>query len=136
MKNAVFWNVAPCTSHVNRRFGGTYCFHLEDRIIHERGTSRLLMLVPQSRIFYPEDGGDTFLRNIGSHTIYTAPHPRRRHSSYYLFLSIMNLRAQCFDVKVHEGYKTKKEISTKYVSPKGEYSFYWRLVVHKSYTCA
>jgi hypothetical protein len=28
----------------------------------------------------PEDGGDTFLRNVGSHKIYTAPHPRR-HSS-------------------------------------------------------
>jgi hypothetical protein len=28
--------------------------------------------------FYPEDGGDTFLRNVGSfHTIYTAPRPRR-----------------------------------------------------------
>jgi hypothetical protein len=24
MKNAVFWNVAPCRSCVNRRFGGTY----------------------------------------------------------------------------------------------------------------
>jgi hypothetical protein len=33
--------------------------------------------------FYPEDGGDTFLRNVGSHKIYTAPHPRRRHSSKY-----------------------------------------------------
>jgi hypothetical protein len=33
------------------------------------------------RFFYPEDGGDTFLRNVGSHKIYTAPHPRRRHSS-------------------------------------------------------
>jgi hypothetical protein len=30
---------------------------------------------------YPEDGGDTYLRNVGSHTIYTAPHSRRRHSS-------------------------------------------------------
>jgi hypothetical protein len=30
--------------------------------------------------FYLEDGGDTFLRNVGSHKIYTAPHPRRRHS--------------------------------------------------------
>jgi hypothetical protein len=32
--------------------------------------------------FYPEDGGDTILRNVGliDH-IYTAPHPRRRHSS-------------------------------------------------------
>jgi hypothetical protein len=24
MKNAVFWYVAPCTSWLNRRFGGTY----------------------------------------------------------------------------------------------------------------
>jgi hypothetical protein len=30
--------------------------------------------------FYPEDGGDMFLRNIRSHKIYTAPHPRRRHT--------------------------------------------------------
>jgi hypothetical protein len=31
--------------------------------------------------FYPEDGGDMFLRNFGLSNIYTAPHPRRRHSS-------------------------------------------------------
>jgi hypothetical protein len=31
--------------------------------------------------FYPEYGGDTFLRNVSSHKIYTASHPRRRHSS-------------------------------------------------------
>jgi hypothetical protein len=31
--------------------------------------------------FYPEDGGDTFLRNVGSNKIYMVPHPRRRHSS-------------------------------------------------------
>jgi hypothetical protein len=36
---------------------------------------------PASGIFYPEDGGVTFLRNVGSHKIYTAPHPRRLHSS-------------------------------------------------------
>jgi hypothetical protein len=36
-----------------------------------------LTLVPRSRIVskYPEDGGDTFLRNVGLHNIYTAPHP-------------------------------------------------------------
>jgi hypothetical protein len=27
MKNAVFWDVAPCRSYVNRRFGGTYRLH-------------------------------------------------------------------------------------------------------------
>jgi hypothetical protein len=33
-------------------------------------------------IFYdPEDGGDTFLRNVGYHsTHYTASYPRRRYS--------------------------------------------------------
>jgi hypothetical protein len=30
---------------------------------------------------YPEDGSDTFLRNVGLQNIYTAPHPRTRHSS-------------------------------------------------------
>jgi hypothetical protein len=30
----------------------------------------------------PEDGGDTFLRNVGSNHNYTAPDPRRRLSSY------------------------------------------------------
>jgi hypothetical protein len=34
--------------------------------------------------FYPEDRGDTFLRNIGSHKIYTAPHPRKRQSSNFM----------------------------------------------------
>jgi hypothetical protein len=28
----------------------------------------------------PEDGGGMFLRNVGSHKIYVAPHPRRQHS--------------------------------------------------------
>jgi hypothetical protein len=39
--------------------------------------SHLLTLVPRSRIFYPEDGGDTFLRNVGSLENYTAPHPKK-----------------------------------------------------------
>jgi hypothetical protein len=30
---------------------------------------------------FPEDGGDTFLRNVGSHKIYMAPHPRKEHYS-------------------------------------------------------
>jgi hypothetical protein len=40
MKNAVFWDVAQCRSfEMNRRFGGTYRLHLQDRKIRERGTS-------------------------------------------------------------------------------------------------
>jgi hypothetical protein len=29
----------------------------------------------------PEDGGNTFLQNVGSQKNYKAPHPRKRHSS-------------------------------------------------------
>jgi hypothetical protein len=39
IKDAIFWNVAPCRSCVNRRFGGTYRLHLQGRKIRERGTS-------------------------------------------------------------------------------------------------
>jgi hypothetical protein len=39
MKNAVFWDVAPCRSCVNLHFGGTYRLHLQDRKIRKRGTS-------------------------------------------------------------------------------------------------
>jgi hypothetical protein len=54
MKNAVFWDVAPCTSCVNRRFGGTYRLHLQGRKIRERGTSlSRWLLVPRSLIFLP-----------------------------------------------------------------------------------
>jgi hypothetical protein len=31
MKNAVFWDVTPCTSCVNLGFGGTYHLHLQGR---------------------------------------------------------------------------------------------------------
>jgi hypothetical protein len=35
MKNAVFWDVAPCRHFVNRRFGGSYRFNLQViRILH------------------------------------------------------------------------------------------------------
>jgi hypothetical protein len=51
MKNAVFWDVAPCRSCVNRRFGGTYCLHLQGRKIHERGTIMSRWL--QSVLSYP-----------------------------------------------------------------------------------
>jgi hypothetical protein len=38
-KKVVFWDVAPCRSCVNRRFGGAYRLHLQGRKIGERGTS-------------------------------------------------------------------------------------------------
>jgi hypothetical protein len=61
MKNAVFWDVAPCRSCVNRRFGGTCRLHLQGRKIRDRGTSvsRLLQTAQSYvmvvvKIFYQE----------------------------------------------------------------------------------
>jgi hypothetical protein len=31
MKNVVSWDVAPCSTCVTQRFGGTYRLHLQDR---------------------------------------------------------------------------------------------------------
>jgi hypothetical protein len=33
MKNAILWDVVPCSSCVKRSFGGTYRIHLQDRNI-------------------------------------------------------------------------------------------------------
>jgi hypothetical protein len=52
MKNAVFWDVASYRS---------------------AATCSIWYLA--RGFFYPEDGGDTFLRNVGSHKIYTAHIP-------------------------------------------------------------
>jgi hypothetical protein len=35
VKTAVFWDVAPCISCVNRRFERTYCLHLQGTKIRE-----------------------------------------------------------------------------------------------------
>jgi hypothetical protein len=54
-------------------------------VSEERTSDRclLLTLVSRSRIFfYSEVRGDTFLRNVGSHKLYTAPDPKKRYSSH------------------------------------------------------
>jgi hypothetical protein len=48
MKNAVFWNVMPCGSCKNRRFGGTY--HLNHQGNKNRRATR--RYVPPKRRFY------------------------------------------------------------------------------------
>jgi hypothetical protein len=47
--------------------------------------------------FYPEDGGDTFLRNVGPfHRIYTAPRPRRRHFHSHRCENLKSYTIMCF----------------------------------------
>jgi hypothetical protein len=52
MKNAVFWDVTPC------------------------GSGQQFLVTPNvflaCRLFHPDDGGETFLRNVGSHKSHTA----------------------------------------------------------------
>jgi hypothetical protein len=69
MKNAFSWDVTPCGSCENRHFGIKYCPHYQ------------WLVTVNVYSFRPDDGSDTFLRNVGSNKIHTAPHPRRRHCS-------------------------------------------------------
>jgi hypothetical protein len=75
LKNAVFWDVAPCRSCVNRRFGESIAsiFRVEKFASEEPAehvAADCFQLVAQSAAscsrwflargyFYPEDGGDT-----------------------------------------------------------------------------
>jgi hypothetical protein len=91
MNITVFWDVTPCSPlSVNRRFGGTYRLHLQDRKNKLSKHSAFKLVSCWTYFFDPEDGGDIFLRNIGWHwTDYTASYPRRWYSSdFYLFSSI------------------------------------------------
>jgi hypothetical protein len=83
MKNAVFWDVAPGRYCINRRFGRTYHFHLQASGCSLQPPAHAGSYLADFFI-YPEDGGDTFLRNVCLHNIYTAPHHRR----IYLFCNI------------------------------------------------
>jgi hypothetical protein len=67
MKNAVFWDVTPCGSRKNRRFGGTYrtlsvaSFAPSSPILvtlmmEARSSSETLVLTRATRRNIPEDG--------------------------------------------------------------------------------
>jgi hypothetical protein len=88
MKNAVFWDVTPFGSYMNRRFGGKYHPSMRVAQIGELGTlavtSNIVFLrsvrrlpvtvnvVSSSTIRHPDDGGDTFLRNVGCYNSHSA----------------------------------------------------------------
>jgi hypothetical protein len=83
MNVAIFWDIAPCSPYLNQRFEGTYQLHLE-------GKKSLPARCFIARLISdPEDGGDTFLRNISSNTENTELYPRRwQHSSRLCLLSV------------------------------------------------
>jgi hypothetical protein len=68
-RNAVFWDVVPCRScKFNRRFGGTYRLHLQDRKIRERGfsVSRWLQTKPPLSHMTPDLQGYAGQCTLGS----------------------------------------------------------------------
>jgi hypothetical protein len=55
-------------------------------------------------LFYP----DTFLRNVGSHKIYTALHPRRQHWSRYRLYSCLYRVVHISSInKLHKGWSRR-----------------------------
>jgi hypothetical protein len=64
--------MVPCKTCVNRRDGGMYRLHFQTA---QSAATCSRWLVAHG-FFYSEDGGDMFLRNVGSHKIYTALHPK------------------------------------------------------------
>jgi hypothetical protein len=83
MRNAVFWDVASCRSCVNRRFRGT--------LLQSAATCSRWLLA--RGFFYPEDGGDTFLRNVSSHKTYTELHSQK--TAFFVF-HLVSCRTSCF----------------------------------------
>jgi hypothetical protein len=77
-KNGVFWDVTPCGSCKNRRFGGTYASVVVVTRIGELGTTLAVFLLSLRRLLviaidvhsrsdscHPDEGGANFLRNVG-----------------------------------------------------------------------
>jgi hypothetical protein len=71
MKNVVFWDMTPCDSCYNRGLEGM------NRLYHQGGSIQLLTSLARWFLL-PDDGGDTFLRNVGSNESHMMSDPRRR----------------------------------------------------------
>jgi hypothetical protein len=60
---------------------------LEERVVYIIRVRRIseagTLAVSSDGYFYPDDGGDMFLRNVGSYKSHTMSHPRRWNSSFF-----------------------------------------------------
>jgi hypothetical protein len=70
---AKFCHTALCSPYVNRRFGGKYHLHLHGRKSAKTLAARWFL----ARIIFDFADGDTFFRNVRSHTDYLALYPKR-----------------------------------------------------------
>jgi hypothetical protein len=58
----------------------------------------LLTLFLSRLLLFPDDGGDTFLRNVGSFKIHSASHPRIRHSSPFDMVNVLKMASSNRDI--------------------------------------
>jgi hypothetical protein len=76
LKSTAFWDVTQCSLvGVYQRYGEMYWFHLQDQRVSQ-ASSRKMPVCLFGLIFDPEDGGNTFLRNVDKFLPnYMASHP-------------------------------------------------------------
>jgi hypothetical protein len=92
MKSTIFWDMMRPLK-VNRRFGRTYSLHLQGRGIGRvRNQCKSGWQAELGLLFYPEDGGDMLVRNVGwLSTDYTALYSKRHKSSNVMMDWLCNL---------------------------------------------
>jgi hypothetical protein len=76
----IFWEMMPCGSYKNRRFGGSYRLPLQGALVSYEFVpiqELTTVLCNQLALVHPEDGGDTILRNVDSYKSHTASSPKR-----------------------------------------------------------
>jgi hypothetical protein len=101
MKCTIRWGVITCNLIVHRRFGGTYCLHLQDLRVSQT-TSKNHCLLNSGYLldvlFYLEDVCCMFLRNFSKRlSDYTSPHLREDST---LNFKSSNLSATQIDLKI------------------------------------
>jgi hypothetical protein len=112
MKVAIFWDIAPCSLYMNRRFGGTYHLYLQGRKSAKQNNQRaqLPSYLLSWLIFNPEDGGDTFLRNVSTYMDYTVLYSRRWQLSVTVlppvYFNSLNNRFLATNYTYHAGTTT------------------------------
>jgi hypothetical protein len=83
-KAAIFCNIVPCSPYVNRRFGGTYYFHLQGKKSVEREPSVQQVgrqCLATTWRYFPEDGSIQY----EDHSVYkTIAIPSENETSNYL----------------------------------------------------
>jgi hypothetical protein len=79
MKNAVFWDVVPCRSCVNRRFGGTYRHHFQGIKIRVRRISVSRLQPPAHAGSSHADFSTLKIEAISSSETSVHTRPTRRH---------------------------------------------------------